>query len=978
MKPLKLTMSAFGSYAGKNVIDFTGQQQGIFLITGDTGAGKTTIFDAITYALYNQTSGGERNGNMMRSQYARPETETYVELEFLYRGQTYRVRRNPDYKITKTLKNGKIREQKVPHSVELTLPDGTVFPEKKNATDAKIIEILGLTADQFSQIVMIAQGDFLKLLYTKSDERKMIFSKLFRTDIYWKIQENLRRKSMEMDERIQENDRAFEQEKSRIMPLPESEEIPLDELVERLRERLKDALKEQNLRRANVEELNKKITKYEEINKLFVSLEKIRQTGRELEARQAESKERRQQIENARKADKVLVAEQQNLRQQQAVEQSAQAIAKMGETLADDQEMFETLKTQLQEAEAKQKREAADTQKKMLALEQSFPSYEALQNARSEEQQAKKVWEDLRKTSEESFHKKAAGIAALKEQQKRQEQIVEQTKKNWEQTSLSASESAKHYEHMYEAFLKEQAGILAENLSAGCPCPVCGSTVHPDPAKLSDHAVTELEVEQAKKTRAAAEEKRDLAYAAFEAEKTEKQKLAQAVEKEEADFVLAQTIAKQQRKEAEQNYVSLQKTAEQIREKLVYPSLAEAKKQYAAMQKALEAAEQEMERKRQKVSELAEAMNTLKGQKLAEEENQKTAKKLAVKTEKEYAKLLEKSGFISEETYHLAILPERSRSKLEREEKEYESQCLRQQSEQKLLEKQVSGKTYTDTTELNEQLKVEKQALKEAEKTYMELHTAYENDRSVLQNCAVYLEKGKKLESEDQVIKSLSKTANGRLSGSAKIDFETYIQRQYFKQIIHEANKRLLTMSNHQFILKLKEEANTGRKTNEGLDLSVYSLVTDSERDVKTLSGGPLWAVDHAVLSQDSTEPAQHRLGDVGPEIFWSEQQFAAVPEPEVDRRFARECCQQLPYLRRPGVLHRRTEQEQPGAFSRSRAPGGLLRGEELLRTGHLLTDELGLFVLPGAQPPGDCHSLALPQQGGIERQHLGKDQHLH
>lgn len=876
MKPLKLTMSAFGSYAGKNVIDFTGQQQGIFLITGDTGAGKTTIFDAITYALYNQTSGGERNGNMMRSQYAQPETETYVELEFLYRGQTYRVRRNPDYKITKTLKNGKIREQKVPHSVELTMPDGTVFPEKKNATDAKIIEILGLTADQFSQIVMIAQGDFLKLLYTKSDERKMIFSKLFRTDIYWKIQENLRRKSMEMDERIQENDRAFEQEKSRIILLPESEELPLDELVERLRERLKDALKEQNLRRANVEELNKKITKYEEINKLFVSLEKIRQNGKELEARQAESKERRQQIENARKADKVLVAEQQNLRQQQEVEQSAQAIAKMTETLANDQEMFETLKTQLQEVEAEQKREAADIQKKMLALEQSFPSYEALQNARSEEQQAKKVWEDLGKISEESFHKKKAGIAALKEQQKRQEQVVEQMKKNWEQTSLSASESAKHYEHMYEAFLKEQAGILAENLSAGCPCPVCGSTVHPDPAKLSDHAVTELEVEQAKKTRAAAEEKRDLAYAAFEAEKTEKQKLAQAVEKEEADFVLAQTIAKQQRKEAEQNYVSLQKIAEQIREKLVYPSLAEAKKQYAAMQKALEAAEQEIERKRQKVSELAEAMNTLKGQKLAEEENQKTAKKLAVKTEKEYAKLLEKSGFVSEETYHLAILPERSRSKLEREEKEYESQCLRQQSEQKLLEKQVSGKTYTDTTELNERLKVEKQALKEAEKTYMELHTAYENDRSVLQNCAVYLEKGKKMESEDQVIKSLSKTANGRLSGSAKIDFETYIQRQYFKQIIHEANKRLLTMSNHQFILKLKEEANTGRKTNEGLDLSVYSLVTDSERDVKTLSGGESFLAALA-MALGLSDIVERSAGAIHPDMMFIDEGFGSL-----------------------------------------------------------------------------------------------------
>ena len=106
MKPLKLTINAFGPYAEKTEIDFSKfGDSGIYLIAGETGAGKTTIFDAITYALYNQTSGGERNGNMMRSQYAQPETETYVELEFLYRGQTYRVRRNPDYKITKTLKN---------------------------------------------------------------------------------------------------------------------------------------------------------------------------------------------------------------------------------------------------------------------------------------------------------------------------------------------------------------------------------------------------------------------------------------------------------------------------------------------------------------------------------------------------------------------------------------------------------------------------------------------------------------------------------------------------------------------------------------------------------------------------------------------------------------------------------------------------------------------------------------------------------
>ncbi len=130
MKPEKLILSAFGSYAGRTEIDFTAQTGGLFLITGDTGAGKTTIFDAITYALYGEASGGGKSGAMMRSQYAKSVTETYVEFFFLYAGEAYRVRRNPEYKIVKELKNGKLREQKVPAVVELTLPDGTVYPEK--------------------------------------------------------------------------------------------------------------------------------------------------------------------------------------------------------------------------------------------------------------------------------------------------------------------------------------------------------------------------------------------------------------------------------------------------------------------------------------------------------------------------------------------------------------------------------------------------------------------------------------------------------------------------------------------------------------------------------------------------------------------------------------------------------------------------------------------------------------------------------
>ena len=151
MRPERLVLSAFGSYADCTEIDFTKQRDGLFLISGDTGAGKTTIFDAMMYALYNKTSGGERSGSMMRSQYARSSQETYAEFSFIYAKERYSVRRNPEYKLTRTLKNGKVKEQRVPAGVELTMPDGSVFPEKKSGTDAKIAEIVGLTAEQFTQ-----------------------------------------------------------------------------------------------------------------------------------------------------------------------------------------------------------------------------------------------------------------------------------------------------------------------------------------------------------------------------------------------------------------------------------------------------------------------------------------------------------------------------------------------------------------------------------------------------------------------------------------------------------------------------------------------------------------------------------------------------------------------------------------------------------------------------------------------------------
>ena len=195
MRPLKLTMSAFGPYAGRVQLDLESLGTGgLYLITGDTGAGKTTIFDAITFALFGEASGDNRSADMLRSKYAKAEAPTFVELTFAYNGKKYTVRRNPEYERAKTKGVGNTKEHA---NATLWLPDGTPVT-KPREVDRAIRDIIGLTREQFAQVTMISQGDFRKLLQAETKERQKIFRDIFGTGLYVTLQEQLKTKASEV------------------------------------------------------------------------------------------------------------------------------------------------------------------------------------------------------------------------------------------------------------------------------------------------------------------------------------------------------------------------------------------------------------------------------------------------------------------------------------------------------------------------------------------------------------------------------------------------------------------------------------------------------------------------------------------------------------------------------------------------------------------------------------------------------------
>ena len=578
MRPLKLTMSAFGPYAGRVEVDLDRLgTQGLYLITGDTGAGKTTIFDAITFALYGEPSGEARDASMFRSKYAEPETPTEVELIFAYGGKTYAVRRNPEY-MRPAKRGDKMAPQKA--EAELRLPDGRVVT-KRQEVNAAIVEIIGLDRSQFAQIAMIAQGDFLRLLLADTRTRQEIFREIFKTRYYQVFQERMKSESGRLRDAREAEKNSVQQYiggvlcreddllRTEKLQKAKDGELPYQEILELIGELLEQDRGDETecaeelakLGRA-LEEANTRLGKAGELEKTRRSLEKAREqrAGQQSQAEagraaweSAQSAQSR--IEALRGGEAAIEAElpryqelkakleelsalEEQIRRRQAeqVRQEQRHTRQESQTAGLRQELEGLSRAGEDRERLKGKKAELERSRDLLrGLEQELKSWRDC-GARAQTQQAQyealsEQCETKQREAEELARKlqtgkeivqSASGLEAEKERLLGARNQVEErvrgldglerllTKYKTTCRSLEAAQAAyrtaadkaeaarQHYQTKNRLFLDEQAGILAQTLAEGQPCPVCGSLHHPAPAAVSHEAPTEAELNAAK------------------------------------------------------------------------------------------------------------------------------------------------------------------------------------------------------------------------------------------------------------------------------------------------------------------------------------------------------------------------------------------------------------------------------------------------------------------------------------------------
>ncbi len=869
MRPEKLIMSAFGPYAGKVVLELEKLgRSGLYLITGDTGAGKTTIFDAITYALYGEASGQNRESSMFRSKYAAPETPTEVELYFTYAGKNYYIKRKPEYERPKSRGEGMTTEKA---NAELHLPDGKIISKSVKEVNAAIGEIIGIDRNQFTQIAMIAQGDFLKLLLATTDERKKIFQKLFKTQSYWVLQERLKSESSALS---RERDAIRSSIEQYINGIVCDEENPLfsdvcdakkgelavteiTELIEKLIEKDKDSetgisARKEALRKES-DEGKARIAKAEDI---LAAKRDMAKNESEFAAESARGEE----------LSKALCTEEEKLPEAKKLAASAAEIKVLlpdCDELSEKQRALSDNKSFVETATAKTAESEAII--KALADEIAALSGEAKSLEKAGEEKIKLESEKAKLCEKkEGIEKLRAAIAdVLRAAEKYSDANASYMKKYSDALLLDGELKEKT-----RIYLEAQAGILADTLEQGSPCPVCGATEHPKLAAKPDSVPAKEELDSLS-------ERLNRANTAANDARSEAGKLKGALtEKEESTRAEIAALL---------GDYSIADARDAIAVRL-----SDIEAEISGCEKSIKEAERKILRK--------EKTDALIPKKTEEYESEKEnllritdAVKLKIaeniSLEKRILQLREKLPFEtrSDAEKHIAVIID-SVGRLERA---YEDAAravnankeklasLRSAKEE--IAKRISGGTDIDIEAEKEKLRSlsEKQAELEAkEKT---VHSRIISNNYALESIAKKLSEIRTVEEKWTWVKALSDTANGTLSGREKLMLETYIQTTYFDRIISRANMRLLVMSGGQYELKRRREAANNR-SQSGLELDVIDHYNGTERSVKTLSGGESFKASLS-LALGLSDEIQSSAGGIKLDTMFVDEGFGSLDE---------------------------------------------------------------------------------------------------
>lgn len=822
MRPLKLIISAFASYSGKVELDMTKLgTSGIYLITGDTGSGKTTIFDAISFALFGQPSGNTRESNSLRSEYASPEASTYVELTFLYRNKIYIVKRNPIY-MRKALRGEGMTQQNA--DATLTRPDGT-FVSGATKVTAEIENILGVNRSQFCQIAMIAQGDFMKILYQDTKGRLEIFRKIFQTDNYKNLQEKIKQLTKEASDSCDLLKNSVNQYIGGFLsPQNDSSELKfdfysLDKFLE-FSEGVIQEDEEQNLKlEEKLANLDKSITELSNRVQQIEAQKKVVEELAKVQNRLKTDKESEETVCKSLEAEKQKIPE---------VEEDKNSCVELEQELQWHND-YETKSKQCNEKRAfiedtdKRCKNGADCVKASAdKLGEFEKELQGLENVEAEKFQVEnniKINSDsiaqLTKVKADITSYKNA-LNALKAQQDLYLDLQKQ-----------ADVKQHDYADLNRRFLEEQAGIMAENLLPEQPCPVCGSLSHPQLAQKKENAPTEAQLKTAEKawqdalkTATDASQKASEMKGDCDAQNKALQETLRAMfpdySIENEDKLLSDRTSKLA-EVAEKLNLDLKQVAEKVnRKNELSESVKTEKGNLERYEKALDDLKNKMTIAKTEVLGLESQLDELK-------QKMKYDSKEAVQQQKKEA-----TGRITAHEKAMKELSEKWQN-LQQEiaKNEGVANTLSQQVIPGLnLEVEQEKQKLAET----EDMKKQKQTLKN------ELFARLKNNKGVRQNVNEKSSEAQNAERRLTWLQTLSNTVNGKLTCRDKISLETFIQMTYFDKIIRHANLRLQKMSGGQY--RLTRASTGGGNAQVGLDLNVYDTYSGKERSVTTLSGG--------------------------------------------------------------------------------------------------------------------------------------------